>query len=160
MTKNIYRVLILAGILIGAAFVIIPAGNEILGENINSALGLYSADITSMAIFYGVPLVLLIAAFVLSFVPKAKAACFVLAAAGGVLFLAKDFMIMLAGMGYPGCLVNAAGAILAMAGAALLAFDTEEEYFDYEELDGAGISTDEMDSFFAGNFYESGEKNE
>ena len=33
MTKNIYRVLILAGLLIGAAFVIVPAGNEILGEN-------------------------------------------------------------------------------------------------------------------------------
>ncbi|MGN0361475.1 MAG: hypothetical protein ACI4ET_01395, partial [Bilifractor sp.] len=74
MTKNIYRVLILAGLLIGAAFVIVPAGNEILGENINSALALYAADTTSMAIFYGVPLVLLIAAFVLSFVPKAKAA--------------------------------------------------------------------------------------
>ena len=50
MTKNIYRVLILAGLLIGAAFVIVPAGNEILGENINSALALYAADITSMAI--------------------------------------------------------------------------------------------------------------
>lgn len=160
MTKNIYRVLILAGLLIGAAFVIVPAGNEILGENINSALALYAADITSMAIFYGAPLVLLVAAFVLSFVPKAKTACFLLAAAGGVLFLAKDFMIMLAGMGYTGCLVNAAGAILAMAGAALLAFDGEEEYFDDDEIDGAGISTDEMDSFFSGDFYESGEKNE
>lgn len=160
MTKNIYRVLILAGLLIGAAFVIVPAGNEILGENINSALALYAADITSMAIFYGAPLVLLVAAFVLSFVPKAKTASFLLAAAGGVLFLAKDFMIMLAGMGYAGCLVNAAGAILAMAGAALLAFDGEKEYFDDDEIDGAGISTDEMDSFFSGDFYGSGEKNE
>lgn len=160
MTNNIYKVVLLAGLLIAAAFVIVPAGNDMLGENIGFALELYLADFMSMALFYGVPLVLLLIALFLSFIPKAKAVCFISAAAGGVLFLVKDFMIMMAGTGYIGCLVNAAGAILAIAGAALIEFDTKEEYFDDDEIEGAGISTDEMDSFFAGNFYESGENDE
>lgn len=127
------KIIYIIGALLSISYVVIPADDGLLGDGVKDAMGVLNSDMASMITFFIVPAALFVIAFIMVMIRRTVKLGFAFAFIGALLFLYMDLKFAMNHQAYIGCYINAVGSVIAMAGAAMCAFEGNKDEADEEE---------------------------